>query len=187
MLKKTLILALTAAITLVLYFLLRPQTPRRIPSIQQIQFLSQLVTLRVKVADVVDTSLDGYTGGINAAIVVRGDYLLGTDLAEGRVVSVDSQSRKATLLLQMPKVISPRVDLQRSRIVLHEHGLWQLVPGPGPDARVLARLNLEAQRLISASAADEVVIAQAKEKAEQVLTAWFEEMSWRVEIRWVEP
>ena len=37
-------------------------------------------TVRVDVADVQETHLDGRSGGIRAAVMVRGDFLVGTDL-----------------------------------------------------------------------------------------------------------
>ena len=155
------------------------------PTIEQIQQLSQLVTLKVDVADVVETTVDGYTGGIRAVLVVKGDYLVSTDLTQTRFVSVDADAKSVVLSLALPRVLSPRIDHQRSRVaVLHERGLWQIVPGEGAEAKVLTDLHVVAQRLIAASSSDQAVVKRAKDRTEQVLKSWFEAIGWRVQIRW---
>ena len=85
-------------------------------TIQQIQPLSSLVTTRVDVADVVEGNLVGYTGAVKAAILVKGDFLLGVDLTQARFDSVDPDRRTATLLLPRPTLASPRVDHSRTRV-----------------------------------------------------------------------
>lgn len=50
-----------------------------------------LVPARVDVADVVETTLVGYSGSVRVAILVKGDFLLGTDLSAGRVEAVGAE------------------------------------------------------------------------------------------------
>src|SRR4051794_2296228 len=59
------------------------------PTIEQVRELSSLVTLSVDVADVQLTDLHGWTGGVRVAMLVKGQYLLGTDLGQSRFASVD--------------------------------------------------------------------------------------------------
>src|SRR4051812_11972339 len=86
------------------------------PTIQQVQSLSTLVTIRVEVADVQETHLEGRTGGIRAAVLVKGDFLLGTDLGRAVFKVMDRSERRAVLVLPQPRVTSPRLDLDRTRI-----------------------------------------------------------------------
>jgi len=66
--------------------------------------LSALTTLRVDVADAFVTELSGRTGGTTAVLVVRGQVVIGVDLAAARFDSVDPQERSAVLLLPQPRV-----------------------------------------------------------------------------------
>src|SRR5438132_1571070 len=58
-------------------------------TVERLQPLSSLVTARVDVADVVETTLAGHTGSVRVAILVKGDFLLGTDLSAARFEAVD--------------------------------------------------------------------------------------------------
>ena len=73
--------------------------PPSAPTIEQIQQLSSLVTLRVEVADVLESSITGYTGGVKAVLVVKGDLLLGVDLSQAKLEKVDLVARTAVLVL----------------------------------------------------------------------------------------
>src|SRR5436190_3396471 len=59
------------------------------PPVEQVQALAALVTVRVDVADVQETRLDGRSGGVRAAVLVRGDFLVGTDLGRAAFEAVD--------------------------------------------------------------------------------------------------
>src|SRR5687767_10978609 len=99
------------------------------PTIEQVRQLSALVTTRVDVADVQVTEIAGRTGGIKAALVIKGDLLLTTDLGRARFESVDAGTRTAVLVLSEPEVTSPRLDHDKTRVfVAAEYGLWALVP-----------------------------------------------------------
>src|SRR3954466_2339251 len=63
------------------------------PSLGQVQSLSSLVTARVDVTDVQETSLEGYTGGIKAALLIKGDFLLGTDLSKAHFQEVNQLTK----------------------------------------------------------------------------------------------
>src|SRR5687768_3413744 len=54
------------------------------PTLEQVRGLAALTVLTVDVADVQVTDLRGYTGGVRAALVVKGDLLLSTDLSAAR-------------------------------------------------------------------------------------------------------
>jgi len=81
------------------------------PTVERLQRLSQLVTLQVHVADV----LIGEGEGSRGSWLIKGDALLGTDLAKAQIVDRDDTARRATLLLPSPVVLHSRVDHQRTR------------------------------------------------------------------------
>src|SRR5271154_6277048 len=54
------------------------------PSIERMSELSQLLTLRIDVADALVTRIDGVTGGVQLAMLVKGDVALGIDLSLAR-------------------------------------------------------------------------------------------------------
>src|SRR5947199_304671 len=54
------------------------------PTILQIQPLAELTTLHLDIADVLITRLNGRLGGVSAAMVIRGDVTISTDLGLAR-------------------------------------------------------------------------------------------------------
>ena len=56
----------------------------RAPTIQAIGELSELTTLKVLVADVQTTRLDGLAGGAEADLLVRAEFTVATDLSAAR-------------------------------------------------------------------------------------------------------
>jgi len=155
------------------------------PTVDQIQPLSSLVTARVEVADVVETTLAGYTGSVKVAILVKGDFLLGTDLSAARVEAVDAVHRTGTLVLPQPAAASPRVDHRRTRVfAINTAGLWQLVPGDGGTAVVVNRAYADAQRIITAAADERGLLDRSRWQAESVLRTFFAAVGWTVKIMW---
>jgi hypothetical protein len=155
-------------------------------SIEQIQPLSSLVTARVEVADVVETTLGGYTGSAKVAILVKGDFLLGTDLSAARFEAVDTAHHTATLVLPQPSATSPRVDHARTRVfAINTAGLWQVVPG-GDEGRavVINRAYADAQRIIAVAANNPELIDRSRRQSEAVMRGFFQIIGWTVEIRW---
>lgn len=163
-----------------------PSSSHAGPTVEQVRALSTLVTTRVDVADVVETRLEGYTGGARAALLVKGDFLLGTDLARARFESVDPVGRTAVLLLAQPDVTSPRLDHERTRLfAIDQRGLWRVVPGDGgiPEALV-NRAYRDAQRFVAAAGGEPSLRPRSRRQAEEVLGAFFHATGWHVEVRW---
>lgn len=155
------------------------------PTVEQIQSLALLTTVRVDVADVRLTTLDGYTGGIRVAAVIKGDFYLSTDLSQARLESVDVARRAATLVLAEPQVISPRLDHQRTKLfAINSYGLWQITPGEGPYTEAVNQTYAEAQAAVEAAAANAEATKGARAQAEAVLGAFFGALDWDVTVRW---
>ncbi len=108
------------------------------PTIERVRELSVLTTLRIDVADAFVTELRGRTGGTTAVLVVRGEVVIGVDLAAARFDSLDREGRSAVLLLPQPQVQFARLDHERTKLVgIWPGGLWTIVPG-GRDADAAA-------------------------------------------------
>src|SRR5437763_2793542 len=96
-------------------------TPESHPlTLERIQTLSVLTTLRVEVADARVTEIAGYTGSIKAVLVIRGEVDIGVDLSKARFEAIDESARSATLSLPTPSLQSAQLDQQRTKLV----GVW---------------------------------------------------------------
>ena len=155
------------------------------PTLEQLLPLSSLVTLRVQVSDVLETRIHGLTGGISAAVLVKGDVELSTDLAKARFEAVDEGSRTAVLILPQPVASQARLDFTRTRIfALSRDGLWELALSDYAGKSVVNQAYEEAQKSVAVAAEGEALREKAKAQAEQVLAAFFQAMNWRVTVRW---
>lgn len=156
------------------------------PAIERVRELSALTTLRVDVADAFVTELRGRTGGTTAVLVVRGEVVIGVDLAAARFDSVDRERRSAVLRLPQPRVQFARLDHERTRLVGVWHGgLWALAPG-GREASAVAVNNAfrDAQRAVAHAAIDPALAVRARRQAEVVLRAFAAALGWEAQIRW---
>jgi hypothetical protein len=155
------------------------------PTVQQIQQLSTLVTTRIETADVQETGIQGFSGGMKVALLVKGDFLLGVNLAEARFSGVDRQAQTAVLWLPGPRITSPRVDHARTRLFhVQNEGLWAVVPLDLGRSAVIERAYQQAQDSVARSAADPKLTDAARRRAEQVIGAFFQALGWRVNVRW---
>ena len=78
--------------------------------IDRLEELSELVTLRVQVSDVLCAEADG----VRAAFLVAGDAVISVDMGLAQVANRDDAARTATLLLPAPAVLNARVDHRRT-------------------------------------------------------------------------
>ncbi len=157
------------------------------PTIEQVRELSSLVTLVAPVSDWYDAALDGYTGGVRVTVLIHGEAEVATDLAEAAFVEVDSEARRAVLVLPEPEIGRPRIDHDRSRIIDVRHsGLWRMLPGETGEKELTDRSLREAQRRLLEIVDEANVIARARKRAEHVLGQFFEALDWTVDIRWRE-
>jgi len=156
------------------------------PTIEQIRELSSLVTTRVEVSDCVTTRLMGYIGGVEAAVLLRGDFELGVDLSKANFEALDSASRTVTLVLPAPTVSQPRVDFSRSRLIaVQDKGLWTLVPGTEAKTAVTNLALRDAQKFVERSADDAALQDRAMRQAETALGSFFRAIGWTVRVMWM--
>jgi hypothetical protein len=155
-------------------------------TLERIQTLSVLTTLRVEVADARVTEIAGYTGSSKAVLVIHGEVDIGVDLSKARFESIDQSARSATLVLPRPSVQSAHLDQQRTKLVgVWPSGLWAVVPGgQQADVTTINRAYKDAEQTVSDAANDSMLIERSRMQAEQVLTAFFLALGWTVHVRW---
>ena len=190
MLKNFLSACVTVLLVLILltvglrYLQKYPGSPIRItstgPTVQQLEQLAHLVSLRVHLADVLTGRGCGYRG----AWLVKGDALLSVNLHRAKILDTNDETRTATLLLPQPTVLQARVDHSRTMVWSVEKTTW--IPFAGNPDRLRDEAMGEAQRLINRAAASERNIQQARSNAESALRGFFGQTGWRIEVRWMD-
>lgn len=189
--KTILILALVliAAIAGVLVYLrqLRVVPPPPIvvsssgPTIQRLERLSQLVTSKVTICDV----LIGVSEDSKGAFLIRGDALIGLDLSKAVITEKDDARRQATIQLPQPRVILARVDHERSKVYEFRTTSW--IPWHAQPGRLLEEAMLQSQRMVTQAANSPENIEQARRQAEVIITALYEHLGWTLKIVFQEP
>jgi hypothetical protein len=185
---KTLILAVVAAIVLVGagFQLTRVRAPPAVtawssgPTIDHLESLSELVCLRVHVSDVLVGENDNYRG----SWLIKGDAVLAIDLRQAKIVECDKTTRRARLRLPPPKVISPRVDHERTRTWSVEKTRWITWTG-NPD-KLRDEAMWQAQRVIQAASGSADNIQLAKNSAEKLIHEMYRMVGWELLVEWVE-
>jgi hypothetical protein len=150
------------------------------PTIERLERLSQLVTSRVYVADV----LIGEGEGCRGAWLIRGDALIATSLNKAVIAETDESAKRATIRLPQPEVLQARVDHERTRTWEVSRMTW--LPWNANQDRLRDEVMLQAQRLVAQAAGSKDNIEQAKRAAEVIIAALYEHVGWTVKVIWQE-
>ena len=150
------------------------------PTIERLERLSQLVTSRVYVADV----LIGEGEGCRGAWLIRGDSLIAVNLSKATITEKDEASKRATIRLPQPEVLQARLDHEKCKTWEVKTTTW--IPWHSDQDRLRDEVFLQAQRLVAQAAGSKENIEHAKRAAEIVLAALFEHLGWDVKIIWEE-
>jgi len=154
-------------------------------TIDQVRELTELVTAKLAIADVQETVVRGRWGGRKIILVVKGDLLVSVDLSLAKFEKMDQQAHSAVLVLPPPRVISVRLDHDKTHIAVDKSlGWWCVVPGDAWRSEAVNVAYAEAQENLSATAANEGLIDKSRRHAEAVITAFFRDIGWRVTVRW---
>jgi hypothetical protein len=151
------------------------------PTIQRLERLSQLVTSKVAIADV----LIGVSDDSKAAFVIRGDALIGLDLNKAVITEKDDAQKQATIRLPQPRVILARVDHEKSKVYEFRTTSW--IPWHAQPGRLLEDAMLQAQRMVAQAANSPENIEQARRQAEVIIAALYEHLGWSLKIVWQGP
>jgi hypothetical protein len=155
-------------------------------TIERIQLLSSLTTLKVQVADVLESELQGKTGKVKAVLIVKGEVALGVDLSAASFEHVYHEKHSAVIRLPQPSVQYVRLDHERTRLLgMWSSGLWIIVPGSGDaDAVTVNRAFREAERIVGDTANDPELVRRCRVQTVGVLRSFLLALGWSIEIRW---
>jgi len=164
----------------------RPPPPGHLV-LEQIQQMATLATSRIEVADVHTTVLTGATGSLRMVVLVRGEALVGVDLSEARLETIDAAGRCAVLVLPPPEVLSARIDHHRTAMhSMDATGLWRLLPPDAGRAELTERCMREAEHRIRRAGDSDERMRQARIQAETVIGQLGDRaMQWTLTVRWL--
>ena len=145
--------------------------------IDRLEELSELVSLRVQVSDV----LCAEAKGVRAAFLIAGDAIISVDMGLAQVTRCDAGTGTATLLLPGPSVLNARVDHRRTLTYDVTTGLFA---SSRAESRVRDAAMAQAQTLIEVAAGSEENLARARQNAEKTLRLLFKRLGWDVDIAW---
>ncbi|HTK78176.1 MAG TPA: DUF4230 domain-containing protein [Gemmataceae bacterium] len=148
------------------------------PTVTHIESLAQLVATKVSVSDVLIAEGRGYRG----SWLIKGDGLVAIDLARAKVADVDKHLRKAKIVLPQPKVLSARVDHERTKTWSVEKTTW--VPWGGDGDALRDQAMYHAQKLVEHAAGSADHIQQARVSAEKVIDSIYRMVDWEVTVAW---
>lgn len=149
------------------------------PTISQLERISELVPIRVHVADVLVAEGEGFRG----AWLVRGDAVLACDVSRAKIVQIDPVARSATLRLPQLRVRSARVDHERTRTWNVEKTSWW--PWSGGNQNALRDTAMfHAQQLIEETALSERNVEPAKAQTVLLIQQMYEVVGWNVSVEW---
>ena len=156
------------------------------PTIEQVRKLSMLTVTKVDVADVQETTIQGYLGGTQALMLIKGDVLISVDLSRARFESKDEQHRSAVLVLPQPEVMSPRLDQEKTRLfAITKQGLWLIVPEDPSQTAVVNQGYRHAQQAVAQAGSDPRLIDQSRRNTEEAIKCFFGATGWEMELKWL--
>lgn len=154
------------------------------PMVTHFEKLGQLCTLRLHVADVLKAERNpgSWINYVKGAWIVRGDALVGIDMTQASIESKDYTARHAVIVLPPPRLISPRVDHDRTETYDVQHGWFSA----GDADKTRDEAMKRAQQLVEQAAQRDLNDPQcpARTQAETLIKNFYDAVGWTVEIKW---
>jgi len=97
-----------------------PKVHSTAPTVIQLEKIGELTTTRVHVTDVLWAEGEGYRG----SWLISGDALLSCDVSKAAIVNINPVTRTATIRLPPLRVISARVDHEKTKTWSVEKATW---------------------------------------------------------------
>jgi hypothetical protein len=135
----------------------------------------------VRLADTLTVDARDGVDSVRAAWIVRGDALVGVDVAAAVIESIDAEARLATVSLPEPRAISPRIDHLGTSVFDMRTGM---LTGDRYVAGIQDRAMRLAQERIERQAAEPEHLELARERIESIVRGFYALAGWTVEIRW---
>ena len=149
------------------------------PTVIQLERLGELTTTRVHITDVLWAEGEGYRG----SWLISGDALLACDVAKATVVNVNMDQHTATVRLPPLRVISARVNHEKTKTWSVEKTTW--MPWKWGDQGVMRDAAMfHAQQLIETAAGSERHLGPAKAQAELLIRQMYDFVEWKVDVEW---
>jgi hypothetical protein len=149
------------------------------PTVVQLQRLAELTTARIHVTDVLFAEGEGYRG----SWLINGDALLSCDISKARVENVDTMTRTATIRLPPLRVISARVNHDKTKTWSVEKTTW--LPWQWGDQGVMRDAAMfHAQQLIESAAISEHNLTQSRAHAALLVRQIYGFVDWNVDVLW---
>jgi rRNA maturation endonuclease Nob1 len=161
----------------------KPPTLTFRPTVEQVKSIAELGVTRIHVADIIEG--EGY--GFKGSWLVRGDATLTVNLDTAKISEVDESKKRATLLLEEPRVQTARVDMNRTRTWDVQRSSWTTIFTGGDQKRLTDTALAGAQLALEREASREHYINQAKVQGQSIVANMYRMVGWDVEVRWKKP
>jgi len=197
-----LVLNLTAGLAATVYFVRHWQTPPVVvpqaadtpapavfhsaPSIDCVQKLAELVSLRVLVSDILTVDQPGWLAGYKGAWIVKGDALCVTDLHRAQIQEIRDPTGEPMVRIELPRpsVRSARLDHSQTRTYDLRAKGW--IPLFSVPESVRSEALQRAQQIVERTANQDDYLIQAQRQTEAVLTTFYAAAGFRSQIVWHE-
>jgi len=150
------------------------------PTVEEIESLSELVTNRVYVSDILKGSNKDYEG----IWAINGDALITIDLSKATITDKNEETKTAVITLPMPKVVSARVDHERTKHGGVKGVRFALLRNPKNRAKMVDDAMLEAQAVVEKAANRPEIIDSAKKQATLNIQMLYLKVGWNVDVKW---
>jgi hypothetical protein len=122
---------------------------------------------------------EGYRG----SWLICGDALLSCNVSKARINNIDPEKQTATIQLPLLRVISARVDHDKTKTWNVEKTTW--LPWKWGDQGVMRDAAMfHAQQLIETAAGSERNLDSAKAQAEFLIRQLYDFVGWKVDVQW---
>ena len=150
------------------------------PTVEEIESLSELVTNRVYVADILKGANKDYEG----IWAINGDALITIDLSQATISDEDEEAKTATITLPLPKVVSARVDHERTKNGGIKGVRFALLRNPKNRVKIVDDAMQEAQAVVKKAANRPEIIENAKKQAKLNIQILYLKVGWNVGVKW---
>lgn len=150
-----------------------PQVNVRSIVLQQVRDASELTTAVFTMQAVVPTSQDTSLGGLvvgttKLLYIAHGEVQAGVDLSQLTPDRVKTSGDRITLQLPPPKILSSKIDVNRSSVYDYDRGFLSLGPDSAPQLQTLAEQKA-LQTIVTAACTDKL-LQRASDRAKFVVT-----------------
>ena len=151
------------------------------PTVDSVKQMSDLVSLRVHVSDVLTSEQRGWFTGYKGAWVVKGEGVYATNLTAVEI-NANEATRIVTVTAPAPYVKWARVD--HSKTKTHDLRKNATFPIWGASEKVRDQVMLNAQNLIEAAASHADYQEEAKRQVECVLREFLHSIGYELNLQW---